>query len=655
MTSATLQFPPGPPSGFTPTGLSGFGDLRPAVVVRELLQNSLDAANEANEQTARVHFRLYRAEVESVPGYEQYAAAFEIAVASQKESGVEGNLPDHAQEIVDTIEERLTDRVCDVLSVVDNGVGLDQRSMTALLSDGTSAKPPDASGSYGNGHMVTVPASDLRYVLYGGVRSDGEKIGAGHAILASHPAKAGPHPYGADGFLVCGFGSGSNGERFDFARNSSIPNLIADQVDDITKRWKHGAAVLIPWFNHFREDSRKLHEIVFKDAACNFFAAIEENRLEVVVDDRRENHVARVEKLTRDSLPEVLRQHQGERRSSFLRGKMARAAWDTIRSGEKSTVDTEIGAVTVCLRYPVSEGSPRVDLCRNGMWIVDDKHIPGFANQFGDQQPFHAVMLIDSGTGGELHRLIRKAEAPLHDRLSTKLVRLKSDRKKLRDALGTVRQWLQERVPGAGSGEYRPDDVLTIESRGSDGAGSGTRQMSFRGTPVEVGRRTAQRTLPGPSPIPNPDPVPPGPTPRPDPNPNPDPPPSPVERSLSPVRFSAVTVPSGQHSCSIRLQCERDTEDAQLSLRVDENTDVTCDHLWQDDALTITVVRRIDGPVIWEGTATAVPLGRLARGVDHDIEVTFEPTGGSAFGLEQPVIRVEVVSSKPAQANPPGR
>ena len=86
-----------------------------------------------------------------------------------------------------------------------------------MLSDGTSAKQDAATGSYGNGHMVAVPASDLRYVLYGGVKREGTRIGAGHAVLASHTRAGDGHHRDADGYLVRGFGGGGEGHLYDYA------------------------------------------------------------------------------------------------------------------------------------------------------------------------------------------------------------------------------------------------------------------------------------------------------------------------------------------------------------------------------------------------------------------------------------------------------
>ena len=100
-----------------------------------------------------------------------------------------GTLPSQAKPVVRTIQKALDDNEHDILSVLDNGIGLDESRMNALLSDGVSTKGGNAMGTYGNGHCVAIPASDLRYVLYGGVVANGgpgHMIGAGHAVLASH-------------------------------------------------------------------------------------------------------------------------------------------------------------------------------------------------------------------------------------------------------------------------------------------------------------------------------------------------------------------------------------------------------------------------------------------------------------------------------------
>ena len=80
--------------------------------------------------------------------------------------------------------------------MLDNGVGLNEQRMNALLSDGLSVKEGGATGTYGNGHSTAIPASDLRYVLYGGVTADGQKTGAGHAVIASHLAEGEAAPSG---------------------------------------------------------------------------------------------------------------------------------------------------------------------------------------------------------------------------------------------------------------------------------------------------------------------------------------------------------------------------------------------------------------------------------------------------------------------------
>ena len=167
-------------AGFTPAGIAAFSDLRPAAVVRELIQNSLDAALiEAREPCAHVRFERSACTLDEIPGIKSYRTAFRRAVKEQTPSG-------SARAVVERIERTLREESHDLLWVTDNGVGLDGKRMSALLSDGVSAKGGNASGTFGNGHSVVVPASNLRYVMYGGLTANGQSYGAGQAVLASH-------------------------------------------------------------------------------------------------------------------------------------------------------------------------------------------------------------------------------------------------------------------------------------------------------------------------------------------------------------------------------------------------------------------------------------------------------------------------------------
>ena len=635
-------------SGFTPTGVSGFNDLQPGVVVRELLQNALDAAVDAGVTTAIVRFGVRSVHTAEIPGYDEYRDAFRNAVDSQTRRSVSSTLTDNAQQVVDTIRAALDSDTCPVLTVVDNGVGLDATTMDALLSDGTSAKQDAATGSYGNGHMVVIPASDLRYVLYGGIKQDGARIGAGHAVLASHTKTGAGHHSDADGYLVHGFGANATGSLYDYAVDKSVPALIDRELDAIEERWGHGTAILVPAFNSFREERDTLWDLVSQAAACSFFAAIHHGRLRIEVE---EQGTASVQVLDSETVRGVLEHHKERKRRrsrSSLSGDRAFGAWETLKMGRRHVLSTELGEMAIYLRHPSPNGMVRVDLCRNGMWIVDRNDIPGFYGKFADRQPFEAVLLVNAETGGEAHRLIRKAEGPLHNNLSTKLLS-KREGRSLRGVLEAIRERIQELVPEVGAYTYSPDDVMTLETGGVDGPGAKSGRMSFWGMPVEVGRRalaTVHQQESGGDDKSDSEPPETGGTGR--------RPPSggagSKQSSRTPQRFSSVAVPTGPGSCAVELRCAHDTEDVELSLRVDENNDVTCDHLWADERVRISSARHAGKPfsrkdfVVVDGEPVAVRLGPLQAGQDYRLDVEYEvPDSASIAGIHQPVLRVELL------------
>ena len=649
--------------GFTQYGMSSFGDLRPARIVRELIQNSLDAAVEASEATARVRFKATWIGPEEVPDVAGYKKAFRAAVEDQ--TRMNGELSDAAQQVVVTIDEglrQLSDHGTYCLSVLDNGIGLNEKRMNALLGDGASFKAAEAAGSYGVGHFSTIPASDLRYVLYGGVVEGGERVASGIAVLASRSAARTGHPYAAQGYLVDGFKSGEDGSVYEFMNAWHIPTIIDVSLQEIQKEWGHGTVVVIPAFNYFGGDYW-LWEVVSKVSAYNFNAAIHRRRLVIEVDERDVESTGMI--VDADTLGAVLETESSRTRSnrkgSFFEGlrpsgQYAHAAWLTLVQGDRHSVTTSAGAIDVRLLEPAPAGNNiRVDLYRNGMWITDD--VFGLKRaDFANRRPFHAVLMLDGNN--EFHRLVRKAEGPMHDALE--LNRLsKDEREKLKKAFRETGAWIKQQVPEISTEDYTPDDFLVVET-GGDQLGGDAKKYSLWGTPVVVQRPPVQASVTKSNVTV-------------DPNDEPLLPTSSRHsekkerkkkkttgkswRGTRSLPFTSTAVPDGAGRYIIAFECREPLDEILLSLRLDENTDVTCDRVWPDEHVRLKSFR-IRGSA---RSQLPVPGGRLTEdkkvlrltglsaGAAYELAVEHESTTEGLEGaVEQPVLRVDLHRPVPA-------
>ena len=647
-----LRFGPGSNQGFTGVGVATFDDLRPAAVVRELIQNALDAARKAEVLPAVVRFRLGETRRESIPGMQSYESAFEKAIASQRDWTDDGELAGQADLVVDKIREALDAELLNVLTVFDNGVGLNEQRMNALLSDGLSVKDGNATGTYGNGHATAIPASDLRYLLYGGITEKGKRIGAGHAVLASHVEEGEAHVRAADGFYIRDFQAG-RGTLYAYATGDDLPDFIADAVDDIESSTGHGTAVIIPAFNNFLEEDA-LWEMVAHAASANFFVAIEEGELEVVVEDIRLDGDGERWVLNKATLPQVLEKYRDRRRArAFLNGRRAFEAHRAYQAGKRHRVETSAGNIEIRLLETPS-GTPRVDLCRNGMWIADDRRIPGFYQKFADKVPFQAVLSLDADEGRDLHDLIRIAEGPLHDSIAIKQLP-KQRRKECQEALGEIVDWIVRNTPSVKSDAYVAHDFLTLDFGNEGGKGAGKSSRGFWGVPVAVNRNPARQLLLfAINPNPNDD----------DPASAPDPddkqrkrrkatPKGERARPSLPTFFRAASRPAGKSRHRILIECAKDYANAELRLVVDEALDATCERHGQD-AYTPAVLSNviINGKpasssdfVRWDEGVIGVRLGDLNANASIEIETDYHLTGDFA-DLPAPSLRVEVLKSE---------
>ena len=640
-----LRFGLGNSQGFTSVGVATFDNLRPAAVVRELIQNALDAARKADVRPAIVRFRLSESLRDSIPGIESYESAFGKAIQTQRDMA-SGELAGQAKLVVRRIRDALARQHVDVLTVLDNGIGLNEQRMNALLSDGVSVKEGNATGTYGNGHHTAIPASDLRYVLYGGITPSGERIGAGHAVLASHIDDGAPQPRGGDGFYIRDFRAG-RGTLYAYATGDDVPDLIADAIDEVELETTHGTAVVIPAFNNFLEGD-PLWEMVSHAASANFFAAIEDGDLEVIVEDCRLEGGSIRWGLNKSTLPEVLNTHRENRRAAaFLSGRRAFEAHQAYESGVQHRICTSAGDIEVRLVEKTS-GIPRVDLCRNGMWITDK--IPGFYQKFTEKVPFQAILSLNAEEGRQLHEFIRIAEGPLHDAIVMKHLPPK-DRTACRNALSEVVEWLLHNVTSVKSDAYVAPDFLTLDFGDEDGKSSGRARRRFWGVPVAINRGPARQIQLFRTERDHAEDDPP----RPDQDKQNNPPNRNRQRTRPslPTFFQAASRPVGKSRRRIVIECARDYTNAELRLVVDEALDATCDRHGQDEyAPAVLGNVTINGKVVddsklvrWNDDVIGVRLGDLRASASIEIETDYR-LAGDFSNLPNPSLRVEVFKTE---------
>ena len=644
--SPQLLFGPGPSDGFTPAGIAAFDDLRPAAVVRELIQNALDAARAGDVPRAIVRFRLSRMHRDDLPGIESYTGAFAKAIETQRSMG--GSLSRQADLVVARIQGALDQDELEVLSVLDNGVGLNEQRMNALLSDGLSIKEGGATGTYGNGHSTAIPASDLRYVLYGGITANAQRIGAGHAVIASHLKEGEHHLRAAHGFFIRDFRAGA-GTLFEYATDDAVPTLVAQDLDSIREADGHGTVVVIPAFNNFLEEA-SLWDMVSQAASANFFIAIEEGELKVTVEDDRPGEEPKTWILDKFTLRSVLDAHKDRRRAAaFLNGRRAFEAHRAYETGTRHRIATSAGKIDIRL-LESNAGNTRIDLCRNGMWITDDRRISGFQQRFTDQVPFHAVLSLNARDGRDLHEYLRLAEGPLHNSIAIKRLPAEYGRA-CRQALGEIVAWILENTPKVQSDAYVPPDYLSLDfgDVGDEGGNGAKRGKVYWGAPIAIMRnpsrqrhflsldldseeegereRGGQRRE-----VPNP--------------PSPD---RSRRRPALPTIFQAASRPAGLNRRRILVHCPNGCKDAQLRLIVDEALDATCERPGQDayaPAVLSNVV--VNGKaagnrelVVWEDDVIGVRLGNLPARSSVEVETDYRLTGDFE-DLPNPSLRVEV-------------
>ena len=523
--ASRLIFPPGAAAGFATAASSRVEIGNPEPVVRELLQNCLDARPDDNQDNpVEVVITLRDVPTEEIPALTDYREAFELARSQRKEAGA---LSAIEEQIIERIDSTLASETMSVLFCRDNGQGLNPERMEKVLSESNTGKGREkgGAGSVGLGHLTAFAASDLRYVCYAGRYEsdrhvsgsdlgDLETISSGHAVLAAHICQGETRTRSSDGILA--FKELDKKTLFDpsYEFLEEPPSLLHPELSELGN--STGSVVAICGFDDFREeDSEGTLGKIAEVAAAHFLSALVKRRMTISVRDERTQKSKMIDSNTVEDLLKPGGASVAKKGESFPPGLVSRA-YQTLTKGMPLT---GIEGTKLWFRKLETTQKPQVNVFRDGMWIT--KSAPGLERSvFSSVQPFDAVLLPDnSDRPRDFYSLIRDSEGADHMEINLKALDEKK-KKKLRELLQKVRECLKEAAGEVSEDTYVPEGFARFSSE-------------------EV--REAE-SLPSPSPRPAPDN---GPKPPPEPEPDPPPPPPrPTRRKPGPRTGRKVPIAS---------------------------------------------------------------------------------------------------------------
>lgn len=268
------EFPGG--YGLTPTGSNGAGietflDNIPMSLTREVLQNSIDAHQKNIDEPVRVEFKFEKIQAKEILGEDEL---INDILPKAENFWKEKNNADTLH-YLKTFKSVLTSETIDMLVISDyNTTGLNNQNFASLVEgDGYSEKADETSaGSKGIGKAAPFAASNLRTVFYNSISThDGNKF-AGVINFVSYrddekvPFDGAPTTYitQARGRLCSNIEAP---ERFTQSRQEYGTDLFVMGLKKI-ENWK---------------------EKIILAVLNNFLVALQNNKLEVVVDDEKIN------------------------------------------------------------------------------------------------------------------------------------------------------------------------------------------------------------------------------------------------------------------------------------------------------------------------------------------------------------------------------
>lgn len=422
-------FPPssgGSYDGFNDAGIETFTGARFDGLAREIIQNSLDAALNTTTKVT-VEFDFLNISSKDFPGRVSLLKAMKKCEREGKdEKGTEffGNAVKELQK---------TKIPC--LKISDSGTtGLrgdhqnrDGQWYAITKARGVSDKNDDqtAGGSYGIGKNAPFAVSSLRTVFYSTLYKDNGKTvrrAQGKSILMSHPTKDNKDHTQATGF----YGETEGCMPIESSTTKcDIPKILRPK--------EQGCVVFIPGFT---TKPQWRYEIM-ATVVSNFFCAIEKGKLEVLIQDEKDE----VEMINKETLDCCF--DQVEKLSiNYDKIKNSHQYYQAMKE-QDSPKESELKYLGHCKMWvKVGEGLPKgVALLRKtGMLITDDQK---GLKRWAGRMDFAGVFLCESEQG---NKLLRDMENPEHNAFQPDRAITERHKKECRKALDELINWVRRSV-----------------------------------------------------------------------------------------------------------------------------------------------------------------------------------------------------------------
>ena len=487
MSEITWEFPfngGGASDGHNNGALDTFAGQRLSSMVREVIQNSLDAKPvESNNEPVKVSFSLHNIDASEFDGFKglaEHARACEATAEEQQLSEVQAYY-------ATATETLLKKRKIPVLVISDsNTTGLTgpldkQRGAWFALTKGTGITQKESSsslGSFGHGSKAPFLMAGIRTLFYyTKIRgSEGPQVRfQGKSIWLSHEHPVAGHTTQGTGFY--GYKDGLLP-----LIDASVPKWATDLREHDSDDF--GTSIIIP-YTTFRDDLFPETRIT---VVANFFYAIKEGQLEVVVDG---------EKIDSSNIHEqfyackaMLEDEQDEIDVDHIEGCF-KSIHTLINPTHYDRQEIpHFGRIDWYLRLDDSIDYKNVAISRESGMLITRR--PARLLRFGGFKPFDMFVFVNPGKGSE-H--LKRLENPEHNNFEFDRIRGATDEADVKKSYNKLVQKVKAVLEKfAQSSTDKEEDITELANYLFSSSSTGeSDDNAERGTKITVLKGSVQR------------------------------------------------------------------------------------------------------------------------------------------------------------------